>query len=95
MDPVQCRQVEKYLSSPVPWIGQKERHLLQTLQGMFRHRLCGRASKTLVGLGQHLRAHAEQNIVTFLQLQQALRKFHVCLTSEVKLLKFVVPCMFL
>ena len=83
LNPVQCRHVDTYLSSPALLISEKEESLLHTLQGMFRNRLSGRASKTLVGLGQHLKANAEDDIISFLQLQLSLRKFHISLTTEV------------
>ena len=52
--------------------------------GMLHTRLHGRACKTLVGLGRLLRSMAAgMGIVSRVQLQQALRAFHISLTPEV------------
>lgn len=52
---------------------------------MLRNRLQGRASQTLVGLGRLLlQLSGEDGLVSQLQLQQALRAFHISLTPEVR-----------
>ena len=51
-----------------------------------RHRLQSRASKTLLGLGRHLRQEVQRSEgrgVTLSMLQQALRAFHISVTPEV------------
>ena len=51
-----------------------------------RHRLQSRASKTLLGLGRHLRQEVQRSEVkgvTLSMLQQALRSFHISVTPEV------------
>jgi len=50
---------------------------------MMRERLNGRASKTLVGLGRQLAKSSDKDGVTLLQLQLALRQFHISITPEV------------
>ena len=51
---------------------------------MLHTRLRGRACRTLVGLGRMLRSMAAGvGIVSRVQLQQALRAFHISLTPEV------------
>lgn len=84
--PVLFRDVDVYLSSPLMLLGLKDDSLLRTLQGMVRNRLFGRSCKTMVGLGRHLAAHAEEGTVSFLHLQLSLRKYHISLTVEVLLL---------
>ena len=46
-------------------------------------RLCGRAPKAVIGLGRFLRSGAKDGMVTKLQLEQAMRIFHISLTVEV------------
>lgn len=53
---------------------------------MMRERLSGRAAKTLIGLGRQLAKSSDKDGVTFLQLQLALRQFHISVTPEVYLL---------
>ena len=68
-------------------------HVFPTL-GMIRSRLKGRSSKTLVGLGRMLHRLSSARVgeaigtvsVNRLQLQQALRAFHISLTPEVSAL---------
>ena len=86
-DPVQCREVEKFLSAPLPLISLEEDNMLFTLQAMVRSRLCGRACKTMVGLGRHLSTGVmlDERTVSFLHLQLSLRKYHVSLTTEVSI----------
>lgn len=50
---------------------------------MMRERLNGRAAKTLIGLGRQLAKSSDKDGVTFLQLQLALRQFHISITPEV------------
>ena len=53
--------------------------------GMLYIRLRGRASRTLVGLGRLLRQMGKgAGTVSRVQLQQALRAFHISLTPEVR-----------
>lgn len=52
---------------------------------MMRERLAGRAAKTLIGLGRHLTKNSNKNGVTLLQLQLALRQFHISITPEVNM----------
>ena len=52
---------------------------------MMRERLKGRAAKTVIGLGRQLAKSNDKDGVTFLQLQLALRQFHISITPEVKL----------
>lgn len=85
---IQCQDIDKYLSCPLPLIGLREDTMLRTLQSMFCNRLKGRACRTLVGLGRHLAMHTKDRIVSFLHLQISLRKFHISLTTEVWLLLF-------
>ena len=48
---------------------------------MMKERLNGRAAKTLIGLGRQLAK--DKDDITFLQLQVALRQFHIGITPEV------------
>ena len=51
-----------------------------------KHRLQNRATKTLLGLGRHLRQEvqrSEAKAVTLSMLQQTLRTFHIHVTPEV------------
>ena len=82
-NPMECRKVDSYLASPLKTYDVKDSSLLQTLQGMFCSILCGRARKTLVGLGRYLSLYSSNGVVSFVQLQQSLRKFHISLTVEV------------
>lgn len=50
---------------------------------MMKERLNGRATKTLIGLGRQLAKNNDKDDVTFLQLQLALRQFHIGITPEV------------
>ena len=50
---------------------------------MMKERLNGRAAKTLIGLGRQLAKSNDKDNVTFLQLQLALRQFHIGITPEV------------
>lgn len=81
-NPMECRKVDSYLASPLKTYDVKDSSLLQTLQGMFCSILCGRARKTLVGLGRYLSLYSSNGVVSFVQLQQSLRKFHISLTVE-------------
>ena len=82
-NPIQCRDIDLYLSSTLTPILQ-DNGLLKTLQGMICSRLYGRARKTLVYLGHHLYALADHGVVSFTQLQLSLRNFHISLTVEVQ-----------
>jgi len=55
---------------------------------MMRERLAGRAAKTLIGLGRQLANGSEKSGVTILQLQLALRQFHISITPEVS--KYII-----
>ena len=50
---------------------------------MLKERMNGRATKTLIGLGRQLAKSSDKDDVTFLQLQLALRQFHIGITPEV------------
>lgn len=50
--------------------------------GMLRSRLCGRASKALVGVGRHL-SQGGTAVIESTQLLQALRTFHISIAQEV------------
>jgi len=76
------RVLDSALAVPVGTL--TDAHLLATMQGMLCHLLMGRASRVLVGLGRYLQAMAADNVVTFNQLEQALRTFHIGLTIEVR-----------
>ena len=59
--------------------------------GMLYIRLRGRASRTLVGLGRLLRQMGKgAGTVSRVQLQQALRAFHISLTPEVRTIMAVI-----
>jgi len=59
---------------------------------MMRERLADRAAKTLLGLGRHLTKSSNINGVTSLQLQLALRQFHISITPEVNICVVCVQC---
>ena len=56
---------------------------------MMRERLAGRAAKTLIGFGRQLERSSDKNGVTLLQLQLALRQFHISITPEVNMLVYI------
>ena len=56
---------------------------------MLRNRLRGRSSQTLVGLGRYLKRCSSNGLVEKIQLQHSLRSFHISLTPEVSVCKFV------
>ncbi len=72
--------------SPGSDIAVRDAHMLLTMQGMVCHLLTGRASHVLVDLGRHLQGVATQDVVTFNQFEQALRIYHISLTTEVRYL---------
>lgn len=63
-------------------INQFMLHAMQCI-GMMRERLNGRAAKTVIGLGRQLAKSSDKDDITFLQLQLALRQFHISITPEV------------
>ncbi|XP_065912299.1 calcyphosin-2-like isoform X2 [Dysidea avara] len=80
-DLVERRKMEVYLSQPLPDEGS-DGDVLNTIQTMMRERLAGRAAKTLIGFGRQLERSSDKNGVTLLQLQLALRQFHISITPE-------------
>ena len=77
------KRLQPCLASPPTSSARNDACLLATMQGMLCHRLTGRACLVLVGLGRHLLRVAKLGVVTFNQLEQALRTYHISLTTEV------------
>jgi hypothetical protein len=64
---------------------QKENSNVRAVQGAVTHRLRGRATRTLVGLGRYLRQEEERARVGGIPLrvvQQGLRSYHIGITPE-------------